>query len=63
MSTRHHPTPLRPRRADILSDVGAMLSADIGFWPPAAMNECPLTAIGPLSVVGERTLVSAVYRH
>jgi hypothetical protein len=36
--------------------------ADIGCRPPAAMNECPLTAIRPLSVISERTFAGAAYR-
>ena len=39
------------------------MSADIGFCPPVAMNDCPLTAIRPLSVIGKRTFASAAYRH
>jgi hypothetical protein len=39
------------------------LSADIGFRPPMAMNDCPLAAIRPLSVTGEQTFASGAYRH
>ena len=39
------------------------VSADIGFCPPVAMNDCPLTAVRPLSVIGKRTFARAAYRH
>ena len=39
------------------------VSADIGFCPLVAIYDCPLTAIRPLSVLGNRTFASATYRH
>ncbi len=41
----------------------AALSADVGFCPAAAMWDCPLMAIRPLSVIGIRTFRTATYRH
>ena len=46
-----------------LDGILVCVSADIGFCPPVAMNDCPLTAIRPLSVIGKRTFASAAYRH
>lgn len=40
-----------------------LMSADIGFCPPVAMKDCPLTAIQPLSVIGSRAFANAAYRH
>ena len=40
-----------------------LVSADIRFCSTVAMNVCPLTAIRPLPVIGERKIASAAYWH
>ena len=59
----HDSTPSTVTRGRVRRACGCPSVGGHRILPTGAMNDCPLTAIRPLSVIGKPTFASAAYRH